>query len=97
MFNPKPDGGQHGGIGAGIARKSEPGDIARQERCADVVSGTAKELRIKIAFRYANVFDRAIELLASGKSISMPLFPSVSASNAQSKPSSAQVRDALST
>ncbi|SFC87712.1 NAD(P)-dependent alcohol dehydrogenase [Tropicimonas isoalkanivorans] len=33
----------------------------------DVVSAAAKELRIETVFRYANVFDRAIELLASGK------------------------------
>lgn len=33
----------------------------------DVVSTAAKELRVETVFRYANVFDRAIELLASGK------------------------------
>lgn len=33
----------------------------------DVVSAAAKELRIETVFRYANVFDRAIAMVASGK------------------------------
>ncbi|WP_353981446.1 NAD(P)-dependent alcohol dehydrogenase [Salinicola endophyticus] len=33
----------------------------------DIVSAQAKELRIETVFRYANVYDRAIDLIASGK------------------------------
>ncbi len=33
----------------------------------DVVSAAAKEVRIETVFRYANVFDRAIAMIASGK------------------------------
>ncbi|PAU73982.1 NAD(P)-dependent alcohol dehydrogenase [Halomonas salipaludis] len=39
----------------------------------DVVSAQAKELRIDTVFRYANVYDRAIALVASGKVDLTPL------------------------
>ena len=39
----------------------------------DVVSAAAKEIRIETVFRYANVFDRAIALIASGKVDLKPL------------------------
>ncbi|OLO04927.1 NAD(P)-dependent alcohol dehydrogenase [Salinicola socius] len=39
----------------------------------DIVSAQAKELRIETVFRYANVYDRAIELIASGKVDLKPL------------------------
>lgn len=39
----------------------------------DVVSAQAKELRIETVFRYANVYDRAIDLIASGKVDLKPL------------------------
>jgi D-xylulose reductase len=39
----------------------------------DVVSACAKEVRIETVFRYANVFDRAIEMIASGRVDLKPL------------------------
>jgi D-xylulose reductase len=39
----------------------------------DVVSAAAKEVRIETVFRYANVFDRAIAMIASGKVDLKPL------------------------
>jgi D-xylulose reductase len=39
----------------------------------DVVSAAAKEIRIETVFRYANVYDRAIAMLASGKVDLKPL------------------------
>ena len=39
----------------------------------DIVGMQAKELRIETVFRYANVYDRAIELIASGKVDLKPL------------------------
>jgi D-xylulose reductase len=39
----------------------------------DVVSAAAKELRIETVFRYANVYDRAIAMIASGKVDLKPL------------------------
>ena len=39
----------------------------------DVVSAAAKEVRIETVFRYANVFDRAITMIASGKVDLKPL------------------------
>ena len=39
----------------------------------DVVSACAKEIRIETVFRYANVFDRAIEMIASGRVDLKPL------------------------
>jgi D-xylulose reductase len=39
----------------------------------DVVSATAKEIRIETVFRYANIYDRAINLIASGKVDLKPL------------------------
>lgn len=39
----------------------------------DVVAAQAKEIRIETVFRYANVYDRAIELVASGKVDLKPL------------------------
>ena len=39
----------------------------------DVVSAAAKEIRIETVFRYANVFDRAIAMIASGKVDLKPL------------------------
>lgn len=39
----------------------------------DVVSAAAKELRIETVFRYANVFDRALAMIASGKVDLKPL------------------------
>ncbi|WFE75847.1 NAD(P)-dependent alcohol dehydrogenase [Roseinatronobacter sp. S2] len=39
----------------------------------DIVGLQAKELRIETVFRYANVYDRAIELIASGKVDLKPL------------------------
>ncbi|TIW47537.1 MAG: NAD(P)-dependent alcohol dehydrogenase, partial [Mesorhizobium sp.] len=39
----------------------------------DVVAAAAKEVRIETVFRYANVFDRAIEMLSSGKLDLRPL------------------------
>ena len=39
----------------------------------DIVSAQAKELRIETVFRYANVYDRAIDLIASGKVDLKPL------------------------
>ena len=33
----------------------------------DIVALQAKEARIETVFRYANVYDRAVELLASGR------------------------------
>ena len=39
----------------------------------DVVAGQAKELRVEHVFRYANIYDRAINLLASGKIDVKPL------------------------
>jgi D-xylulose reductase len=33
----------------------------------DIPAAIAKEVRIETVFRYANVFDRAIDLIASGK------------------------------
>lgn len=39
----------------------------------DVVAAQAKEIRIETVFRYANVYDRAIELIASGKVDLKPL------------------------
>ena len=32
----------------------------------DIVAAQAKEIRIETVFRYANVYDRAIKLIASG-------------------------------
>jgi D-xylulose reductase len=39
----------------------------------DIVSAQAKEVRMETVFRYANVFDRAIDMIASGKVKLMPL------------------------
>jgi D-xylulose reductase len=39
----------------------------------DVVSAAAKEIRIETVFRYANVFDRAVAMIASGKVNLKPL------------------------
>jgi len=39
----------------------------------DVVSAAAKEIRIETVFRYANVYDRAIAMIASGKVNLKPL------------------------
>jgi D-xylulose reductase len=39
----------------------------------DVVAAQVKELRMETVFRYANVYDRAIELIASGKTDLKPL------------------------
>jgi D-xylulose reductase len=39
----------------------------------DVVAAQIKELRMETVFRYANVYDRAIELIASGKTDLKPL------------------------
>ena len=39
----------------------------------DIVALQAKEIRIETVFRYANVYDRAITLLASGKIDVKPL------------------------
>jgi len=39
----------------------------------DVSAACARELRIETVFRYANVFDRALELIASGKTDLKPL------------------------
>ena len=39
----------------------------------DVVRAAAKEIRIETVFRYANVFDRAIEMIASGRVQLKPL------------------------
>ena len=39
----------------------------------DVVSAAAKEIRIETVFRYANVYDRAIAMIASGKVDLKPL------------------------
>ena len=39
----------------------------------DVVSAAAKEVRIETVFRYANVFDRALAMIASGKVDLKPL------------------------
>lgn len=39
----------------------------------DVVAAAAKEVRIETVFRYANVFDRAVEMIASGKVDLKPL------------------------
>jgi D-xylulose reductase len=39
----------------------------------DVSSFAAKEIRIETVFRYANVFDRALQMIASGKVDLMPL------------------------
>ncbi|HEV7284151.1 MAG TPA: zinc-binding dehydrogenase, partial [Kaistia sp.] len=39
----------------------------------DIVSASAKEVRMETVFRYANVFDRALALIASGKVDLAPL------------------------
>ncbi|WP_106477701.1 NAD(P)-dependent alcohol dehydrogenase [Phytohalomonas tamaricis] len=39
----------------------------------DIVAAQAKEIRIETVFRYANVYDRAIDLIASGKVDLKPL------------------------
>jgi len=39
----------------------------------DIVAAQAKEIRIETVFRYANVYDRAIELIAAGKVDLKPL------------------------
>ncbi|MGJ8530653.1 MAG: NAD(P)-dependent alcohol dehydrogenase [Alphaproteobacteria bacterium] len=39
----------------------------------DIVSAQAKEIRIETVFRYANIYDRAINLIASGKVNLKPL------------------------
>ena len=39
----------------------------------DVASIAAKEIRIETVFRYANVFDRALQMIASGKVDLKPL------------------------
>ncbi|WP_439103895.1 NAD(P)-dependent alcohol dehydrogenase [Celeribacter marinus] len=39
----------------------------------DLVGAMAKELRMETVFRYANIFDRAVELIASGKVDLKPL------------------------
>ena len=39
----------------------------------DIVAWQARELRIETVFRYANIFDRAIALIASGKIDMTPL------------------------
>ena len=39
----------------------------------DVVAAAAKEIRIETVFRYANVYDRAIAMIASGKVDLKPL------------------------
>jgi D-xylulose reductase len=39
----------------------------------DIVSAQAKEIRMETVFRYANMYDRAINLIASGKVDLKPL------------------------
>jgi D-xylulose reductase len=39
----------------------------------DLVSAQAKEIRMETVFRYANIYDRAIALIASGKVDLKPL------------------------
>ena len=39
----------------------------------DVAGAISKELRIETVFRYANIFDSALELIASGKVDVKPL------------------------
>jgi D-xylulose reductase len=39
----------------------------------DVVAAQAKELRVEHVFRYANIYDRAVALLGSGKIDVKPL------------------------
>ncbi|MBN9059478.1 MAG: zinc-binding dehydrogenase, partial [Rhizobiales bacterium] len=39
----------------------------------DIVSASAKEVKMETVFRYANVFDRALALIASGKVNLVPL------------------------
>lgn len=39
----------------------------------DVVAAAAKEIRIETVFRYANVFDRAVNMISSGKVDLKPL------------------------
>jgi len=39
----------------------------------DLVAAAAKEVRIETVFRYANVYDRAIAMIASGKVDLKPL------------------------
>ncbi|MBW6423741.1 NAD(P)-dependent alcohol dehydrogenase [Rhizobium sp. XQZ8] len=43
----------------------------------DVASAISKEVRIETVFRYANIFDRALELIASGKVDLKPLITGV--------------------
>lgn len=43
----------------------------------DVASAISKEVRIETVFRYANIFDRALELIASGKVNLKPLITGV--------------------
>ncbi len=43
----------------------------------DVASAISKEVRIETVFRYANIFDRALELIASGKINLKPLITGV--------------------
>jgi D-xylulose reductase len=39
----------------------------------DIVAAAAKEIRIETVFRYANVYDRAIAMISSGKVDLKPL------------------------
>ncbi|MEH6727585.1 MAG: NAD(P)-dependent alcohol dehydrogenase, partial [Hyphomicrobiales bacterium] len=39
----------------------------------DIVAAQAKEIRMETVFRYANIYDRAINLIASGKVDLKPL------------------------
>jgi D-xylulose reductase len=39
----------------------------------DLVAAVAKEIRMETVFRYANIFDRAINLISSGKVKLKPL------------------------
>ncbi|MAU22121.1 MAG: hypothetical protein CMH13_16615 [Martelella sp.] len=39
----------------------------------DIVTAQAKELRMETVFRYANVFDRALDIMASGRVDLKPL------------------------
>ncbi len=63
----------------GIAALSRPGGclvlvgMPVEPVSFDVVSAAAKELRIETVFRYANVFDRALAMIASGKVDLKPL------------------------
>jgi len=43
----------------------------------DVAGAISREVRIETVFRYANIFDRALELIASGKVDLKPLITGV--------------------